>query len=135
MKNITIIIILLIVGAVSFTAGLSIKGIYDAMPANQKIADLENRLKFEVDAEMYAIRELIVAQKKLEVYESLDTNGISCSIITDALRKKYEGDLADAKLHTKMLSPVYDMMFEYTKKYYEVTKDSSVLDSLNKYHL
>jgi hypothetical protein len=55
--------------------------------------------------------------------------------VVNALKKKYEGDVADTKLQLEFLAPRYELLKEFTKKYYAATRDTSVIDSLNKYQM
>ena len=101
----------------------------------EKIHQLELRNEISEGANEYAVKELVDAQQKLRVYEQIDTNNISCSIVAETLKKKYEGDVADMKLNLEFLAPRYELLKEFTKKYYAVTRDTSVIDSLNKYQM
>ena len=100
-----------------------------------KIHQLELSNEISERANEYAVKELVDAQQKLRVYETIDTNNISCSIVAETLKKKYEGDVADMKLNLEFLAPRYELLKEFTKKYYAVTRDTSVIDSLNKYQM
>lgn len=101
----------------------------------EKIHKLELSNEITERSYEYAIKEIVDAKQKLRVYETLDTNNISCSIVAETLKKKYEGDVADMKLNLEFLAPRYTLLKEFTKKYYAVTRDTSVIDSLNKYQI
>lgn len=101
----------------------------------EKIHDLEFSNEITKKSYEYAIQDIVNYQQKLSVYEQIDTNNISCSIVVETLKKKYEGDVADMKLNLEFLAPRYELLREFTMKYYAATRDTSVIDSLNKYQM
>lgn len=101
----------------------------------EKVRQAELRNEITERSYEYAIKELVDYQQKLRVYEKIDTNNISCTIVVETLKKKYEGDVADMKLNLEFLAPRYELLKEFTKKYYAATRDTTVIDSLNKYQM
>ena len=136
----TVIILLLVFSALFFLFGmitatqLSQSGTV-INNYKEKVHQAELRNEITERSYEYAIKELVDYQQKLRVYEKLDTNNISCTIVVETLKKKYEGDVADMKLNLEFLAPRYELLKEFTKKYYAATRDTSVIDSLNKYQM
>lgn len=135
-----VIILLLAFSAVFFLFGMTVENLLFQSDTvidkyKEKIHQLELSNEISERANEYAIKELVDSQQKLRVYETIDTNNISCSIVAETLKKKYEGDVADMKLNLEFLAPRYELLKEFTKKYYAVTRDTSVIDSLNKYQM
>lgn len=138
--TLNLIILLLVFSAMFFLCGMTFSTAFlnsDTVlnQYKEKIHQLELRNEISEGANEYAVKELVDAQQKLRVYEQIDTNNISCSIVAETLKKKYEGDVADMKLNLEFLAPRYELLKEFTKKYYAVTRDTSVIDSLNKYQM
>ncbi len=135
-----VIILLLVFSAMFFLCGMTFSTAFlnsDTVINNykEKIHTLELSNEITERSYEYAIKELVDYQQKLRVYEKIDTNNISCSIVAETLKKKYEGDVADMKLNLEFLAPRYELLKEFTMKYYAVTRDTSVIDSLNKYQM
>ena len=136
----TVVILLLVFSALFFLFGmitatqLSQSGTV-INNYKEKMHQLELSNEITERSYEYAIKELVDYQQKLRVYENIDTNNISCTIVTETLKKKYEGDVADMKLNLEFLAPRYELLKEFTKKYYAATRDTSVIDSLNKYQM
>ena len=136
----TVVILLLVFSALFFLFGmitatqLSQSGTV-INNYKEKVRQAELRSEITERSYEYAIKELVDYQQKLRVYEKIDTNNISCTIVTETLKKKYEGDVADMKLNLEFLAPRYELLKEFTKKYYAATRDTSVIDSLNKYQM
>lgn len=136
----TVIILLLVFSALFFLFGmitatqLSQSGTV-INNYKEKVRQAELRSEITERSYEYAIKELVDYQQKLRVYEKIDTNNISCTIVVETLKKKYEGDVADMKLNLEFLAPRYELLKEFTKKYYAATRDTTVIDSLNKYQM
>ena len=136
----TVVILLLVFSALFFLFGmitatqLSQSGTV-INNYKEKVRQAELRSEITERSYEYAIKELVDYQQKLRVYEKIDTNNISCTIVVETLKKKYEGDVADMKLNLEFLAPRYELLKEFTKKYYAATRDTSVIDSLNKYQM
>lgn len=136
----TVAILLLVFSAMFFLLGLTVSTQFlnsDAVISKykEKIHQLELSNEITERSYEYTIKELVDYKQKLNVYEKIDTNNISCSIVAETLKKKYEGDVADMKLNLEFLAPRYQLLKEFTMKYYAVTRDTSVIDSLNKYQM
>lgn len=135
-----VIILLLVFSAVFFLFGMTVSTAFlnsDTVidKYKEKIHQLELSNEITERSYEYAVKEIVDYQQKLRVYETIDTNNISCSIVAETLKKKYEGDVADMKLNLEFLTQRYELLKEFTKKYYAVTRDTSVIDSLNKYQM
>lgn len=136
----TVAILLLVFSAMFFLLGLTVSTQFlnsDAVISKykEKIHQLELSNEITERSYEYTIKELVDYKQKLNVYEKIDTNNISCSIVVETLKKKYEGDVADMELNLEFLAPRYQLLKEFTMKYYAVTRDTSVIDSLNKYQM
>lgn len=136
----TVAILLLVFSAMFFLLGLTVSTQFlnsDTVinKYKEKIHQLELSNEITERSYEYAVKELVDYKQKLGVYEKIDTNNISCSIVVETLKKKYEGDVADMELNLEFLAPRYQLLKEFTMKYYAVTRDTSVIDSLNKYQM
>lgn len=136
----TVAILLLVFSAMFFLLGLTVSTQFlnsDTVinKYKEKIHQLELSNEITERSYEYSVKELVDYKQKLSVYEKIDTNNISCSIVVETLKKKYEGDVADMKLNLEFLAPRYQLLKEFTMKYYAVTRDTSVIDSLNKYQM
>ena len=136
----TVAILLLVFSAMFFLLGLTVSTQFlnsDAVISKykEKIHQLELSNEITERSYEYTIKELVDYKQKLNVYEKIDTNNISCSIVVETLKKKYEGDVADMELNLEFLAPRYQLLKEFTMKYYAVTRGTSVIDSLNKYQM
>lgn len=136
----TVAILLLVFSAMFFLLGLTVSTQFlnsDTVinKYKEKIHQLELSNEITERSYEYSVKELVDYKQKLRVYEKIDTNNISCSIVVETLKKKYEGDVADMKLNLEFLAPRYQLLKEFTMKYYAVTRDTSVIDSLNKYQM
>lgn len=136
----TVIILLLVFSSLFFLFGMIAENQLlnsDNVINNymEKVHQLELSNQITERSYEYAIKELVDYQQKLRVYEKIDTNNISCTIVVETLKKKYEGDVADMKLNLEFLAPRYELLKEFTMKYYAATRDTSVIDSLNKYQM
>lgn len=135
-----LIILLLVFSAMFFLFGMTVETqlvhsdtVIDKY--KEKIHQLELSNEITERSYEYAVKEIVDYQQKIRVYEQIDTNNISCSIVAETLKKMYEGEVADMKLSLEFLAPQYQLLKEFTMKYYAVTRDTSVIDSLNKYQM
>lgn len=135
-----LIILLLVFSAMFFLFGMTVETqlVYSDTVIDkykEKIHQLELSNEITERSYEYAVKEIVDYHQKIRVYEQIDTNNISCSIVAETLKKMYEGEVADMKLSLEFLAPQYQLLKEFTMKYYAVTRDTSVIDSLNKYQM
>ena len=70
---------------------------------------------------------LVDMDRTVRYLKDLDTNGVSCAKVVNHLTTKYNRDLRDWELNNEIVHQRYDELKKVGRKYYELTKDTSVI--------
>lgn len=118
--NIWIVISVIVVSA---CGGALISNIYHDSQAEsaKKKVDLEHKVS-EV-----CFTNLVDMDRTVRYLKDLDTNGVSCSKVVNHLTAKYNRDIRDWELNNEIVRQRYEALKKVGRKYYELTKDTSVI--------
>lgn len=108
---------------VSACGGALISNIYhDAQDESAK-----KKVEIEQKVSEVCFTNLVDMDRTVRYLKGLDTNGVSCSKVVNHLTAKYNRDLRDWELNNEIVHKRYDELKKVGRKYYELTKDTSVI--------
>lgn len=108
---------------VSACGGALISNIYhDAQDESAK-----KKVEIEQKVSEVCFTNLVDMDITVRYLKDLDTNGVSCYKVVNHLTAKYNREIRDRELSNEIVHQRYDELKKVGRKYYELTKDTSVV--------
>jgi hypothetical protein len=118
--NIWIVISVIVVSA---CGGALVDKIYHE---TQEESD-HKKVEIEQKVSQVCFASLVDMDRTVSYLKGLDTNGVSCAKVVNHLTAKYNRDLRDWELNNEIVRQRYEELKKVGRKYYELTKDTSVI--------
>ena len=87
----------------------------------------KKKVEIEQKVSQVCFTNLVDMDRTVKYLKDLDTNGVSCSKVVNHLTAKYNRDLRDWELNNEIVHQRYEELKKVGRKYYELTKDTSVI--------
>lgn len=94
---------------------------------NGKLAD---KLAFQQRVEDVMVHDWVELHSKYNVIEKLDTNGISCTDVVDAVYDEAKGEVANMRITLAITGEWNDTLQAIARRHYELTKDTTLIPKI-----
>lgn len=94
---------------------------------NGKLAD---KLAFQSRVEDVMIHDWVELNSKYKTIEKLDTNGISCTEVVDAVYDEAKGEVANMRITLAITGEWNDTLQAIARRHYELTKDTTLIPKI-----
>lgn len=92
--------------------------------------DLANRLDFQRRVEDVMVHDWVELHSKYKKIEKLDTNGISCTDVVDAVYDKAKGEVANMRITLALTGEWNDTLQAIARRHFELTKDTTLIPKI-----
>lgn len=87
----------------------------------------KKKVEIEQKVSQVCLTNLVDMDRTVKYLKDLDTNGVSCDKVVNHLTAKYNRDLRDWEMNNEIVHQRYEELKKLGRKYYELTKDTSVI--------
>lgn len=94
---------------------------------NGKLAD---RVDFQRRVEDLMVHDWVELNSKYKKIEKLDTNGISCTEVVDAIYDEAKGEVANMRITLALTGEWNDTLQAIGRRHFELTKDTTLIPKL-----
>ena len=94
---------------------------------NDKLAD---KIAFQSRVEDVMIHDWVELNSKYKTIEKLDTNGISCTEVVDAVYDEAKGEVANMRITLAITGEWNDTLQAIARRHYELTKDTTLIPKI-----
>lgn len=101
--------------------------VYELEKENGKLAD---KLAFQQRVEDVMVHDWVELHSKYKKIEKLDTNGISCTDVVDAVYDEAKGEVANMRITLALISEWNDTLQAIGRRHFELTKDTTLIPKL-----
>lgn len=91
---------------------------------------LNDKLVFQQRVEDAMVHDWIEQDSKLRTFEKLDTNGISCTDVVNAVYDEAKGEVANIRITLALTQEWNDTLQAIGRRHYELTKDTTLIPKL-----
>lgn len=130
---------LILTGLICFALGFAANFLAgpDVFKLTEKIAKLEvengkltDRLAFQQRVEDVMVHDWVELHSKYKKIEKLDTNGISCTDVVDAVYDEAKGEVANMRITLALTGEWNDTLQAIGRRHFELTKDTTLIPKL-----
>lgn len=130
---------LILTGLICFALGFAANFLAgsDVFKLTEKIAklevekgDLADRLDFQRRVEDVMVHDWVEQHNKLKAIEKLDTNGISCTDVVNAIYDEAKGEVANMRITLSITQEWNDTLQAIGRRHFELTKDTTLISKL-----
>ena len=91
---------------------------------------LNEKLAFQQRVEDVMVHDWVELNSKYKKIEKLDTNGISCTDIVDAVYDEAKGEVANMRITLAITGEWNDTLQAIARRHYELTKDTTLIPKI-----
>jgi len=91
---------------------------------------LQDKLAFQSRVEDVMIHDWVELNSKYKTIEKLDTNGISCTEVVDAVYDEAKGEVANMRITLAITGEWNDTLQAIARRHYELTKDTTLIPKI-----
>lgn len=101
--------------------------VYELEKENTKLND---KIAFQSRVEDVMIHDWVELNSKYKTIEKLDTNGISCTEVVDAVYDEAKGEVANMRITLAITGEWNDTLQAIARRHYELTKDTTLIPKI-----
>lgn len=101
--------------------------VYELEKENTKLND---KLAFQKRVEDVMVHDWVELNSKYKTIEKLDTNGISCTEVVDAVYDEAKGEVANMRITLAITGEWNDTLQAIARRHYELTKDTTLIPKI-----
>jgi hypothetical protein len=91
---------------------------------------LNDKIAFQSRVEDVMVHDWVELHSKYNVIEKLDTNGISCTDVVDAVYDEAKGEVANMRITLAITGEWNDTLQAIARRHYELTKDTTLIPKI-----
>jgi len=91
---------------------------------------LQDKLAFQSRVEDVMVHDWVELNSKYKTIEKLDTNGISCTEVVDAVYDEAKGEVANMRITLAITGEWNDTLQAIARRHYELTKDTTLIPKI-----
>jgi hypothetical protein len=91
---------------------------------------LNDKLAFQQRVEDVMVHDWVELHSKYKTIEKLDTNGISCTDVVDAVYDEAKGEVANMRITLAITGEWNDTLQAIARRHYELTKDTTLISKI-----
>jgi hypothetical protein len=91
---------------------------------------LNDKIAFQSRVEDVMVHDWVELHSKYNVIEKLDTNGISCTEVVDAVYDEAKGEVANMRITLAITGEWNDTLQAIARRHYELTKDTTLIPKI-----
>ena len=91
---------------------------------------LQDKLAFQSRVEDVMIHDWVELNSKYKTIEKLDTNGISCTEVVDAVYDEAKGEVANMRITLAITGEWNDTLQAIARRHFELTKDTTLIPKI-----
>jgi len=91
---------------------------------------LQDRLEFQRRVEDVMVHDWVELNSKVKSIEKLDTNGISCTDVVNAVFNEAKAEVANTRIGMSLFSEWNDTLQAIGRRHFELTKDTTLIPKL-----
>ena len=91
---------------------------------------LQDKIAFQSRVEDVMVHDWVELNSKYKTIEKLDTNGISCTEVVDAVYNEAKGEVANMRITLAITGEWNDTLQAIARRHYELTKDTTLIPKI-----
>jgi hypothetical protein len=91
---------------------------------------LNDKIAFQSRVEDVMVHDWVELHSKYNVIEKLDTNGISCTEVVNAVYDEAKGEVANMRITLAITGEWNDTLQAIARRHYELTKDTTLIPKI-----
>lgn len=91
---------------------------------------LQDKLAFQSRVEDVMVHDWVELNSKYKTIEKLDTNGISCTEVVDAVYDEAKGEVANMRITLAITGEWNDTLQAIARRHFELTKDTTLIPKI-----
>ena len=91
---------------------------------------LQDKIAFQSRVEDVMVHDWVELNSKYKTIEKLDTNGISCTEVVDAVYDEAKGEVANMRITLAITGEWNDTLQAIARRHFELTKDTTLIPKI-----